>query len=394
MRLVVLTTSFPLTERSSAGIFVARLLDHLPSNIVATVITPAPQFDIVDRSRRATVVAFRYAPRSLRVLAQEPGGIPVALKTRKWTYLLLPGLLLSMFFSCLRAARQADLVYANWAICGAVAGLAARLLRVPVVCTLRGDDVTRAQRGILDRMILALCMRLCSRVVCVSDSISTWIRTRYPRFEYRVQVIENGVDDAFLDLPLRDHRTSDSPVRFLTVGSVIARKRIDRIILAMQRLPKELKIHLTVVGDGPERTRLLEIVNESKLNEQVEFLGAMPPSEIPALLARADVFVLASESEGRPNAVLEAMAAGLPVLASDIAGVNELVRHGITGFLFPPNATDQIAHLMHITAENADLRHRLGRAGRDAIFQRQLHWRATAEKYSALYDAVLNERHP
>ena len=104
------------------------------------------------------------------------------------------------------------------------------------------------------------------------------------------------------------------------------------------------------------------------------------------------VFVLASHSEGRPNVILEAMAAALPVVASDIPGVNELVEHGHTGLLFRPGVIEELTQHLLALARDAMLRDRLGRAGRGSILQRQLRWRATAEQYDRLYTTLMEKR--
>lgn len=383
MRLVVLTTSYPLTAGSSSGIFVARLIEHLPDTIGVTVVTPAPRTGTVNTADKTSLAMFRYAPQRWQILAHEPGGVPVALRTHRWAYLLVPFFLVSMFVSCLRAARRADLIHANWAICGVIGALAGRLLRVPVVTTLRGDDVTRAQRSSFDRMILRLCLQLSQRVVCVSESIAAWVRSRYPQAAASVCVIENGVEDMFLEIAEKRNAATSGVCRFVTVGSLIARKGVERIVAALRRTSSNA--HLTIIGDGPEQARLHTLVDTFGLRERVRFAGAVPPPAVADRLADADVFVLASHSEGRPNAVLEAMAAGLPVIASHIPGVDELVEHDTTGFLFNPDAVDALAAYMRTLADSPELRRRFGCAGRDAIRRRGLYWRATAENYARVY---------
>ena len=390
MQLLLLTTSYPLIPESPSGIFVARLAQHLSSSFMTTVVTPASCTPIAPKTTsRMTVHAFRYAPRSLRVLAQLPGGIPVTLRARRWTYLLLPGFLLSMLLSCLRHAQNVDIIHANWAICGCIAGLVGKLRRVPVVTTLRGDDVTRAQRSILDRVILSLCLHWSSAVVCVSHSMDAWLRKQYPLLANKMCVIENGVEDTLLSLPLERKLVSTAlPLQLVTVGSLIPRKGIDLIIYAMQRLSDRSTIALTVIGDGPDKLRLEQMVDTLELRQHVRFAGAVPPSAIAYELAKAHVFVFASHSEGRPNAVLEAMAAGLPVVASDIPGVNELVQHGVTGFLYQPDSADALAAHIQCLLEDVDLRARFGQAGRDNIINRGLRWPTTAENYSRLYRSL------
>jgi glycosyltransferase involved in cell wall biosynthesis len=394
IRLAVVTTSYPLIPGSVSGVFVARLIESLPPSVFATVITPASHTTNAGCGMgRVAIRCFRYAPRRLQTLAHEPGGIPVALRTHTWAYLLLPGFLLAMLASCLRRGRSTDLIHANWAICGCVAGLAGKLLRVPVITTLRGDDVTRAQQSLTDRIILSLCLHWSHAVVTVSRSIETWIQQQYPHHTPKTCLIENGVEDVFLELPAgRDIAPGEPRLRLLAVGSLIARKGVDQIIAALHRLPERGQTMLTIVGDGPEREHLLELARTLGLQRNVEFTGALTPSAIPREFARAHVFVLASHSEGRPNVILEAMAAALPVVASDIPGVNELVEHGHTGLLFRPGVIEELAQHLLALVRDATLRDRLGRAGRDFILQRQLRWRTTAAQYYRLYTTLMETR--
>lgn len=393
MRLLVLTTSYPLSERSASGAFVARLVEQLSNNLQVLVATPASRSgDSAPDVNGVVIRTFCYAPRPLQVLAHEPGGIPVALRTRKWTYLLLPVFLFSMFMSCWRHGRRSHVIHANWAICGLIAGLVGKMLGIPVVTTLRGDDVTRAQKSRLDQAILRVCLRMSARVVCVSTAIEALIRKLYPEHSNKTQVIENGVDDAFLRVSLERASNRDNALlRVITVGSLIERKNIQLLIAALQRLAEKDRVALTIIGAGPERQRLETLAHACSACH-IEFKGEISPNAIPDALAQADVFVLTSRSEGRPNVILEAMAAGLPVIASNIPGVNELVDHNITGLLFTSGDADELAgHLRRLLRE-PHLRQQLGAAGRDAILRRQLVWRATAEKYAKLYAATVAER--
>jgi glycosyltransferase involved in cell wall biosynthesis len=298
-----------------------------------------------------------------------------------------------MLVSCLRHGRSTDIIHANWAICGCIAGLAGKLLRVPVITTLRGDDVTRAHQSLADRLILSLCLHWSHAVVAVSRSIEAWIQEQYPHHAAKTYTIENGVEDIFLTLPNRRNIVpGESRLRLLAVGSLIARKGVDQIITALHRLPERGQMLLTIVGDGPEREHLIELARILGLQHNVEFTGVRAPSEIPREFARAHVFVLASHSEGRPNVILEAMAAALPVVASDIPGVNELVEHGHTGLLFRPGGIGELTQHLLALARDATLRDRLGRAGRGLILQRQLRWRATAGQYYQLYTTLM-EKH-
>jgi glycosyltransferase involved in cell wall biosynthesis len=123
-----------------------------------------------------------------------------------------------------------------------------------------------------------------------------------------------------------------------------------------------------IVGDGPERQEIESAVHALGLETAVRLCG--PRRDIPDLLARCDVFALSSRSEGGPISVLEAMAAGLPVVASDVGGVGEIVVDQQTGLLVPPGDPDALAAALERLLADPALRHRLGAAGRERAAQR------------------------
>lgn len=390
LRVALLTTSFPLEQSSSSGIFVARLAESLAKDVSVTVITPADQKNTHTISRNGiTIRPFRYAPRSWQVLTHRAGGIPVALANNKLLYFLLPALLFSMLIKCIRYAYSSDVVHANWAICGCVAGVAGLVSNVPVVTTLRGDDVNRARVSVLDKFILWLCIRLSARVTVVSRTIESWICDQFPRCAYKVSLIENGVDDRLLRItrekvPLERRL----PVRLLTIGSLIPRKGIDQIIQSLALLEDQRKVLLTIIGTGPEKDRLNELVATSGLQESVVFIDGVPPTEVPALLFQADVFILASHSEGRPNVILEAMAAGLPVIGTDIGGINELIAHDQNGLLFQDGDHAMLAKHIEKLVDCDEMRIRLGSAAKNNIISRKLVWANTAQHYFLVYQSL------
>jgi glycosyltransferase involved in cell wall biosynthesis len=126
-----------------------------------------------------------------------------------------------------------------------------------------------------------------------------------------------------------------------------------------------------IVGEGPQRDRLERQADQLGLNGMVRLVGARPQTEVAELFRKADLFVLASEMAGKSgrrdviaNVVVEAMAAGLPVVVSRVPGMEELVEDGVTGYLVPPNRSDKLAHAMAVLAARPDERKRFGDAGR------------------------------
>lgn len=389
IRVTLLTTSFPLGPQSISGIFVDRLVQHFPPNIFTTVITPVAQ-GVVDRvhGERIQVRCFRYAPRRLELLAHNPGGIPVALKNNKWLYLLVPTFLFSAFINCMRFAVRSNIIHANWAINGVIAGLVGKLLRTPVITTLRGEDVTRAKKPGLDRWLLRICLVLSTRVVVVSQAMEQWLCSEFPKEKGSIKLIPNGIEDIFLDVCSR-RRQSDGVLRVLTVGSLIPRKGVDQIIQAMAGADNRENLFLSIVGTGPEAAALSQMVSDLGLARNVRFVGQVAASDIPDTLADADIFVLASHSEGRPNVILEAMAAGLPIIASDIDGTNELVTHNKNGLLFPDGSIKELTFLLDGLSKDSQRRRELGNNARRFILKEGLSWTSTASRYSELYVSLI-----
>lgn len=388
VRLLVLTTSFPLTRESVSGVFVSRLIEHLPSNqICTTVLTPADctTTKLVLR-KRLTIYPFRYAPRSWQVIAHTPGGIPAALKRNKWLYLLIPAFLLSMLLTTIRLAWRSDVIHANWAICGCVSGIVGKVMNIPVVTSLRGDDITRARKMSIDRFILYFCMRLSKKIIAVSHSMQEWLNQQFPWAATKIVLVENGVETSLLNIARKNvGRRHSSSLRILTIGSLISRKGIDQIIRALGNSERGRKLSLKIVGRGPEEDRLKEMVIACGLGDRVKFSGEVPSNKIGVLLENSDIFILASHSEGRPNVILEAMAAARAIIATNISGTNELIRHNETGLLFEENDINGLTGYIDMLADDAELRDRLGKAARNFIIDKGLLWENTAEQYQKIY---------
>ncbi len=148
--------------------------------------------------------------------------------------------------------------------------------------------------------------------------------------EDRIVVIYNAVEpvDGVEPLPV----PLATPVKAVTVGRLVAWKRVDGLLEALKEVPN---LGLVVVGDGPERPRLERLARELGVQDRVYFAGQRPKKEALGLMAACDLFVLKSTYEGLPHVVLEAMALGLPVVATAVGGTPEIVEDGVNGRLVP-----------------------------------------------------------
>ena len=337
MRVAVLTTSYPRFGGDPAGSFVA---------------------DAVERLRARGVEADVVSPASFRHFGIAYGdGIVQNLRRAPWKLALLPLLLAGFVRAARRAARDADLVHAHWLPAGAV-GL---LTRKPVVVTLHGTDVELARRV---PWLARLVLRRARAVLAVSTALAAEARALGAE---RVRVVPNGVE-----LPPESGEETDPPY-VLFAGRLSPEKGVRELVAAADGLP------LVVAGDGPLRA------------EVPGALGMLPRGELEPLLAGAAVVAVPSRREGFGLAAAEAMAHGKPVVASAVGGLLDLVVDGETGLLVPPGDVPALRAALERLLSDAELRHRLGAAGRDRA-ARLLAWEPVLDATEDAYGFALGQR--
>jgi glycosyltransferase involved in cell wall biosynthesis len=256
--------------------------------------------------------------------------------------------------------ERPDIVHVNSSKAGFLGRLAALAAGTPVrVYTVHGwafkayDGWSAALYRWADRLMSPLT----TVTICVSQTErAAGLVARTCRAE-RTLVIPNAID---VESAPRA-RLDGAPPRIVTVGRLAAPKDPLTLIRALPALEPR-PYSLAFIGDGRERGAVEQELRASGVGHRVTLLGDR--RDVPELLAAADVFVLSSRSEGAPLSILEAMAAGLPVVASDVGGVGELVVDGETGLIVPPGDPARLAQALARMLEDGALRERLGAAGR------------------------------
>jgi glycosyltransferase involved in cell wall biosynthesis len=197
--------------------------------------------------------------------------------------------------------------------------------------------------------------RQADKVIVPSRYLARWV-ARWGVPEERIAVIYNALEPmngtAPAPVPLR------ASVKAVTVGRLIPLKRVDQVLEAVGKTPG---LGLVVVGDGPERAGLERIAGSLGLADRVWFAGACSHVETLGLMAACDLLILNSTHEGLPHVVLEAMALGLPVVATAVGGTPEVVRDGETGVLIPAEDESLSAVILRLV-ENQEQRKRFGDA--------------------------------
>ncbi|MFZ1573912.1 MAG: glycosyltransferase family 4 protein, partial [Chromatiaceae bacterium] len=190
----------------------------------------------------------------------------------------------------------------------------------------------------------------------------------------RVRVVPNGIAPEEIGLTSAENirpALADSPLRLLFVGRLSVEKGVADLLAACALLVRrELPFALDIAGDGPLRTRLERQAAELGLGERVRFLGAQSRLRLGALYQSAHITCVPSLSEPQGIVVLESLVAGVPVVAADVGGIPDMVRHGQNGYLHAPGNPEQIAARISALAMDRDALARMARAAVFSVAER------------------------
>jgi glycosyltransferase involved in cell wall biosynthesis len=259
-------------------------------------------------------------------------------------------------------AEGTGVVHGHGYLPGVMARLSGWMARVP--CRLAHRHTTDEGERLRHRFTEKFMARL-GRTVCCSEAVRTRMVTEVGADPLRTEVIHNGVPLETFRPPIR-RRRNNTPV-IVTVASLRSLKGHGVLLYACSRLRERgHRFRMDLVGDGPNRQPLQKLAAELGLSKQVRFLGER--DDIPELLADADLFVLPSTGrEGLGIAALEAMASALPVVASRLGGLPEVVDHRRTGLLVPPGNAEALADAMERLLTDHRLADMMGDAGRTRV---------------------------
>jgi glycosyltransferase involved in cell wall biosynthesis len=266
--------------------------------------------------------------------------------------------------------------------------------RSPVLFTEHGrhvPDCPRPKRIVFNRV----CLRRRDRVVAVGHSVRQALITNEGIPAERIAVIHNGValrnfclDQQIRCQVRRQLGIEESAVVIIQVARLDALKDHGTAIRTLARLQGLCpQANLLVVGDGPEREKIQQQIARHQVAASVKLLGYR--SDVAQLLQAADIMLLTSISEGIPVTLIEGMGAGLPIVATDVGGVSEVVQHGDCGYLTPAGDDRALADALHRLASDPAIRERMGRQGavraRDLFSAEQM-----LEGYRRLYREMLD----
>ena len=277
-----------------------------------------------------------------------------------------------------------DIVHVQSIGIGIPAFLSKKILKKPYIVWGRGSDIYLPDK--FTKSISKLVLKNADAVIALTEDMKREIKKIYGR---DIFVIPNGIDlNKFNNLSketLRKRLEIKEDEKIITfVGTLRIVKGVKYLIKAMKIIKqKSPDTKMMLVGDGEEREELESLVEELGLKERVKFIGRVQNEEIPQYMVASDVFVLPSLSEGFPVTVLEAMASGVPMIATNVGGLPEIIKDGENGFLVEPKNPEEIAEKVLLLLEDDKLRERISRNNKKKA--KGYSWDSAVEKLEEVY---------
>lgn len=277
--------------------------------------------------------------------------------------------------------------------CGFISFLLYKKYKIPYIVSLRGSDVPgyserfTALYSFIKPLVRAIWKRSFA-VVSNSQGLRDLALKTGPK--QAIAVIPNGIN---IDQFRREKGDSVPTVakstkfKILCVTRITPRKGIKYLIEAFEELSKKSDdISLQIIGDGDERKELEKLAKDLGVGEKVEFAGLVDHKDLPPYFENADVFVLPSLNEGMSNSMLEALATGLPLIATDTGGTKELIKDGINGFIVKMKDRQDLVDKIEILIKDPELRKKMGEESRKK--SEAMSWEKVAGEYVDLYNKV------
>jgi teichuronic acid biosynthesis glycosyltransferase TuaC len=391
MKILTFSTLYPNAQFPSHGIFVEARLRHLLSNfneITTQVVAPVPWFPFSGHRFG------RYGKMAQIARLEDRNGIRV----HHPRYVLFPKIgmatapkflakaSLSVLKNIISNGFDFDIIDAHYYYPdGVAATMLGKQLGKPVVITARGSDINFIPKFSKPRKMILHAARDAAASITVCEALKTEM-TKLGADSSKIYPLRNGVDlQLFQPIDRQKARIQFgwTEKTLLSVGHLIERKGHDLVINAMRNLPE---FRLVVIGNGEEDFKLRQIASAAGVQNRVDFLPSIKQNDLRTYYGAADALILASSREGWANVLLEAMACGTPVVATNIWGTPEVVKGRDAGVLVPVRSAEGIAAgVRALFADYPD--HRATRR-----YAEGFGWRQTSEGQNALFQSVLAKR--
>lgn len=377
MKVLLVTTSYPRSRSDLSGIFIKRLaMAMVRMGAEVTVLAPGDR-DAQTREWRQGihVVRFIYAPRCLMRIGYGNGGIPENLYRWPLLFGLLPFFLFSMIVHAIILAKECDVIHANWLHTGLFSLPAKKIRKKPLVVTLRGSDLKGGASNVLRFLISKV-----DALTTVNQTWATFIKNKYRR---PVFYTPNGVEVSKKAMDLSQEFCIDSKETIVLYMGVLRKVKGADLLAEIAKTISALdpSVRFLVVGPGnPQEFGLNNLPN-------VICVGQLSPQLALEVYPSCDIFVLPSRSEGRPNALLEAMASGLPSVVARLPGVVDILTDEC-GTVVDAEDVHAFANALCSLAQNPDIRKVMGENAKARVAELSLNWESSARRYLRIFERI------
>lgn len=275
-----------------------------------------------------------------------------------------------------------DIVHSQSLIAGWMTVLIKIFLRIPCVVFGRGSDIYTEYK--FKKTILKLTLRKADAIIALTEDMRNEMKKIYNR---DIFVIPNGINiDNYVKVSKNKIFNKDKTILF--VGTLRPIKGVKYLIESMKIIQQyNPNIRLMLVGNGNDKENLNKLVDTFKLSGCINFVGQIPNEIIPKYMAISDIFVLPSLSEGFPVVILEAMASGLPIVATKVGGLAEIVKDGINGYLVDPCRPEEIAEKVILILEDDKLSEKISKNNKEKALN--YNWDRVVERLEDVYQKCL-----
>jgi teichuronic acid biosynthesis glycosyltransferase TuaC len=394
-RILVISHMYPNDVNPMAGIFVQNQTKALiEAGLDVHVVAPMPSFPLYPKWRGYRRLPERMVRDGIPVhyvpTRMFPGGLFFARYGNYYTYSLRKAI------PSIQKEFPFDLIHCHTIYPDGYAGSKLKQeFKVPVISTIHGSDILlypKRNKGVHARTLMALKQN--DHVITVSDRLKKEALAMWP--ELSVSTVYNGFDPRrFFPVNKEEaRRRLGLPEReksILFVGNLLPVKGVHYLLQAFKQIVRDgNEARLYLIGDGPLRSELAKQAEELGIAAHVSFLGRKPYEEIPLWINSADVVTLTSLSEGLPSILLETMGCGRPMVATDVGGISEVLKHGETGLLVPPEDVSQIAISLKQILEDEALCKQMGERALEE--SKALTWERNAARIKECYKEVIERK--
>jgi teichuronic acid biosynthesis glycosyltransferase TuaC len=356
MNVLILSNSFPNPVQPHRGVYTEEIAVELKKKANITIVCPLPWFPKtkqLGKNHHWNIYAHiprRYTWRNFQVFSPKHIVLPKTSTTLNLFFLIC-----SLFPTLIRLHKSIrfDAINIHNAFPEGIAGvILGRILKIPTIVTALGSDINGADSSWLRLRLTTWALNRAANITAVSQALCSKM-VKMGIHAHKVHYIPNGVDrKSFHPLPkstCRKRLNIEQNIKcLLFIGKFRKTKGLDYLVEALHILKQQEKLDFNtyLIGSGPYGKNLKEKINACGLENRILFVGNQPHSELRYWLGACDLFCLPSLNEGMPNVVLEALACGRPVVATDVGAIPVLLSES-NGNLIPPAQADSLARALH-----------------------------------------------